>query len=1525
MTVTNKRNTGSVPVPRARPQVPADVPTRTPSAARQPAVATPKAAPSAITTDRATERAVGNVPKPFNGTALTQNGLNPFSAREFGADVLNAVSGVGAASIQGVDPLGALSGVKDGTVQMEVPLKAGTYKAAGHEFTVQPNTVMRVDVEVRNGMVVPSRDRDGDSTGRGTKVEVHPPLDLPAWVEGKGAYVQDRGNGRGDITAKLGGWFDTKVQKNTSLALPDVVRTFTAGSEQPGGAKPSKKEAGFPTEMFQLDRAAFSGQVSMKDSVIQAGPAALDLAPGTKVTVSGNGQQARLQGDVRLDGGRINQDGAAIQMGPGSAKVDITYARSAQGNMDVRTQVTGLNAQLKGAELRAPGAGGKEDRISVGEVSVTQGRLDLSSSIRVDANGKPSVTGTRTSISLQASGTLNGAQLHIPDDKDTARVDVAAGRVEGRLEMGPSGVKVDASFKDVALGVEDLQTRGNGARADIHHARATGDATFKTDGRDFDLRVNARSLDVRVDDHAGRMHATQVDLGRSTITGSGTLSLGNRTGTDIRGNLNVDVTLDDLKVRNPANTPVVDVAQGGRIQGTIQSITAGTDGTFELQGRANLDARLEQVNIDLPGVKAQGTAQVKGPTDITITQDGVNFGNATARITGTVEDARIRAGEEGHLDLKAGSGIDLNVNQLGFNGVTGTSMTLGKGSTITGTLDSGRLLVGGTTLDLKPGSTATLDIDSVALRGSQRELTGKLTVDGRVATNTSVETFNSTPGMKITSPVAADGSLKVTVDNVALRQDGTATLRGVGVQLDARMGKVTGVTGQSTAAAQPLPTHAVTETPQLPATQSAPVKRSPTGVLSAQQVAQMNAVQMAGAQAVRGKDFNPLDVARQVKNGTVQVSIPVEGRVGEGWLTSATFPKGTTLDVTLQVKDGNIVRDQTRATFSHTGDGPAWVTVRGAYFDKEGTMRLDLGGMKDFAVPGFEKMPAGVDGFVNRLQTGQSSSGGSAGLNAFQLGGARVDVKDAQFRAGRIALPGGHVDLAEGSRLSVSGTLKAATLSGTVDLNGVSLQQDGIALDAGKGRADVRVEYRQQAGRAVVNTQLSNVNVETKYAVQKRANGDYVHLGAGRVENGTFTFGSTVALDRQGRPTGVTPGDVTMEVPRFVGTVQGARLTVPDADGTAQVEVGPSSVDGALSINGRQVALRGSVKGLDVAVSDLQTGTAQGRVDVEHARIRGDATVEFSSEKGIKVDGNVQDVSVVARRVLGQGGALTVDAGSTVVTGKGTLRLDSAGALSMEGNLHVDTQLNLVKGPGSPTVASGSRVVADVERVALGGDGGLTIKGRGVVDLNVKDLNTTLGGQRVVGDAHVQGGGNVTFDSKRGLSLPGQLAVDLRVADAQLGVGGQKVDLGGASRAQLLFTNLEVGPDGRPRQVDLGAGSRIRADVDGGTLSVPGLSGPLTLQSGTTGEFVMDNLTATEAGVKRAQGRLKLSAVVAANDAAFARLPQGVLRMERLQDGRMKLDVEIPSVTLREDGTFAVDGTGIRLDARVGQVKARTR
>jgi LysM repeat protein len=1250
---------------------------------RSPGRIQPVPTPRARRADLAPATAPASGWTPAKGTPVAtppadpQGNFLPFDADAQAAAALDSLKQLAPAGITGVDPLQALDGVKDGKATITVPLQPGHYKAGGHGFDVKPGTVARIEVEVKDGRIVPARDAHDRPTGRGTQITVDPPLDLPLWITGKGAYVKDKGGSQAAFEADLGGWFDKKLVDLKSTKLKDVVGGLAAdssGKSHGGGS--------IPNGLIRADQVQFSAQVSMTDNVVKAGAATIDLAPGSRLTASGDGRHATLDGQVNLDRASLSEGGTQLKLGAGSAHVHADFSTQADGTMRLKTSVSGVNArvdQLSLEHARKPGDT-DPDRLELANSQLSNGSLDLDATFKPQTGSVlPAMTQSSVRLHGDAEGSLVGAKLTMPDAVDTADVRLGPGRYKGSLDIRPSGNKIDVDIKGTTLDLRDLDGAKDGAKIGISSGHIEGDVHYTHDdaNKDVTFSANARKVDFKIDGYQGHSDTDNVDFKSINVTGAGTVKLSPK-GLDVDGDMHVAAAVNDLTIASRTGAGGVDLGKGTTLDGDATHFHSGGTAPIELTAKTSVDANVKSLDVNTAGLSAKAHGTLKGTADLQIGGGNASlvFHDSTANVT--VDSAKLGSdtGAMG-LDVAKGSTMKLNIAEGRFDSTAGRAsgaMSLKPGSSIDATLDSGHMTVQGQRVELDKGSHARFDVTSLdAASGQSPALKGALTVDASVRTG--ALSGLQAAGIKVTTEGAATGKVKVSVPDVNMTSDGRVTYSNAHVALDAKVGNL-------------KPGEVAPDAPV------ATKGTSPRGVLTPDQVKAESAAEIAGASTVgRPTNYDPLDAAKHIKNGTLQLEIPVDGRVGKGYWKSADFPAGTTMKLQLTVKDGKIVPDQTKAGFSKPGDAALWITAKGVHFDKDNSLRLQLGGTFGYepAIPGMEHLPLDVGSLMDRLK----SNGGQTDpntLKAFKLDQARLDVTDATFTPGKMDVPGGWIDVGPDTKLSVHGTMKNATLSGRVQLNGVDITQDGVALKGSKGSSDISVAWND----GVATTTLDHLNVDTDYAVEKRSNGDYLKLARGHVSDGKMTMTVPFSVEKLQAK---LPTSATLDVPKFSGTVDGARLSTVDKQGRpSTLEIGRAQVDGEVHIDADRVQVKGAITQADVAVRGFRASGANGAADIEYARMVGSGQLDFSSNQGLSLDANVSSLDVRANKAQANVPGAKQSAGRTRITGNGHVSFDTTKGLAVEGELHVDSdvsgELNVPKPATAPKPAAAKPAAA---------------------------------------------------------------------------------------------------------------------------------------------------------------------------------------------------------------------------------------
>jgi hypothetical protein len=246
--------------------------------------------------------------------------------------------------------------------------------------------------------------------------------------------------------------------------------------------------------------------------------------------------------------------------------------------------------------------------------------------------------------------------------------------------------------------------------------------------------------------------------------------------------------------------------------------------------------------------------------------------------------------------------------------------------------------------------------------------------------------------------------------------------------------------------------------------------------------------------------------------------------------------------------------------------------------------------------------------------------------------------------------------------------------------------RDDLALSGGAGRAELRVGWRREGDKAIIDGGLTNLSLDTKALTRKGEKGDYVSLGAGRLSGGSLSFDSEVALDARGLPrldSKPVIKQATVTLNNFSGELLGARQTT--AQGTA--EVGPSHLEGAVGYStDKGLTVKAKVDTLDAHVTGLSMKRAGRTVTVEQARLSGrSGTLDLGPGRMV-VDAKQLAWDATVSEVSTRTNAATLKAGQVHISGQGNLKYDSKGELRVEGSLHVDG-----KGSGEAKVVTVDR------------------------------------------------------------------------------------------------------------------------------------------------------------------------------------------------------------------------------------------
>lgn len=1146
--------------------------------------------------------------------------------------------------------LGALG---DGKATVDVPLKAGRYTVKGVSFTVEPGTVARVNVQVKNGELVPVGNGQ-----HGTSVKIDPPLDLPLWITGKGVELQGT-DAKQKFEAELGGFFDVSFKSKKLSELVSGARPAGESSGAPAPAKSNGKgDAGLgelANQMLDLSKVKVDAKVTLRESELDLGGAKVKVDGSTLFSVKGDGQHATVSGHVQLDGFALKEGGVefASSGSGGQAELSSSIDR-VNGGYQLDSKLSGLKMTVDQftstqASTVVPG---KVDKVSLGPTEIHDGELRLVTKLGMNGLAATGMSKPTVTMSLKASGELKDAQLTVKDAKDSATASVR-GQFSGSLSLGPEGAQFDAKLTGAHVDVRDLQQTVHGNKVSIERAVADGDVHFTNAPGRLTVDGEAKRLDIVVDDFKGGSAKMQADLGRTSVTGQGKFHIGAE-GVRAEGRMHGEANIDSASF-------AVGKGKGGSlgsssVSGDVTKLALGKGAATMRLENVKADVGVQRVSLEVGQANVTGGGRVKGTGTVVLDANGFTL-DGKGQVSMQLDDGRVHSSTL-DLQMTKGSGAELNINELSLGKTT--SVKVGPGSRLDAVLAGGSLQVGGTTVELEKGGRAQVSVKSVELREGKTDLRGSVKLDAKVKAGGALGQLE-VQGVKV-HPADVEGRVKVSIDDVHLADD-RLSFKNAQVSLDAKVGKYVGVA-----------------TPGQPGLGSL---QDPVPVVSAADVKKSTAAQLAGiAPPMAAAGASPVEALRLLRDGDVRVEVPMQGTIEALGIDVVKLPPGSKLDLTLSVRDGKVVPADTKVQLSG-GVKAVGVEVLGVHLDEKMRVHADLkvaGRAVSVLVPGV-KVPADMDSLANLAakntkggaSTASSPASKSEGKSELlDLAHAQLDVSNATFSKGRLSIPGGSLELAEGSKLSFHGTPLSGELTGSVALDGVTLTRDDVALKGTGGRGELRLSYRREGDKAVVDGSLANLAMSTDYVVRKSADGDYVSLGAGKMSGGSVSLHAELPVDARGLPvfTGLAANsDATINVPSFSGDLKGARMTTP----RGSAAIGPSHVEGSVGFSkAGGLTLKASVDAVDAEVAGVQVRQQGKHLDVEQARLKGrSGTIDLGPDR-LSVDAKQLAWDATVRQVDAKVPRGQLKAGQVHVSGEGRFSYDSKKELKVEGRLHVD-------------------------------------------------------------------------------------------------------------------------------------------------------------------------------------------------------------------------------------------------------------
>ncbi|MCK6512902.1 hypothetical protein L6R29_23480 [Myxococcota bacterium] len=1260
------------------------------------------------------------------------------------------------------DPLSLVGQMKDGDIRMSVPLTKEMINNG--MLKLGDNARAEVSFAVKDGQIDFSK----------TRVDLQDVRALGLFKV-KGLEIDRNGRLRADtifrpdVTKKLLG------ADRIPPTMEGLSQVLKAQSERSNGAAGS-----FPLPNDILIQA--EGIALRTDRPISLGGGnLLDLKEGTRVDLQGDLRHATLTGRGGIDQLKLEGQGSKIDLGSGQIAFRAEMDRDAQGHIRADLQIDRADVAVRSLQHQS-----RSERLQVEQAGLRNGQIRAQ--VNIDADGKPQIGSVQLNGELAASSVQLEKEGQVSLAARDLRANVSLTEDGRQLSQGPDRIRltgVDATvdrlyvqsakgdraemrgtIEDASFGQErtsqaaptpyaeiprfqgtlsgQLQRDPDGRKAEVTLQEATVSGSVRADARGIAADVQVERVDTSVRDLAVSHGGHSVDIREGSLVGRGDVALGG-------GGLQADAS--------------------GRVRGSLRDgkIDLGALGRVDLADGTQADLHVDRAKFGSQGIQdlsAKGTASIG------------------------VDDGRIRLNGLGEIDIARGSRADVEVlsSTLGPRLNEGRFEARGR---IQGGLDRGTLRLGDIAdVDLQ-GTRFDLDLKHIEKKPNQAlpSLRGdmKLETDMAVGLRQALKTRLGETAVK-----DIEGRVALDLKDVLVDGTGRVNIERAGVQLDAKIGEISGKINLDPQALRLPSTTPSTAHPSAVTTPSTAHATSAAPSAALSNVARLDASKPVIDQPLA---IDPMAIAKRIQNGVVDVELPIQ----EAGIENTTKILGLrTLDVApdtkliakLHVEDGRINYEKSSIRLNKPIEALGMFDLNLPRINKDGKVVVGVMG-KDINITnwvlGREQLPSRVSNFVDEAASWQkSSTGGSVDIQRSldqagrfaSLGGLSFKAQGVSLAPGRLQIgDNDYIELDGSNRVDLQGNAQQVSIKGELPANKTFVDLGGSRLDIAEGR--VRFEADIQTGLSTTGRLDGASQIDVRLAIPKasvnelyhaRDNGDHFHLKSGEIQDAQLHLQHRFNVQNDGTLRSKTSPKVDLSVGRFVGKMGASEITLRNSDGTpAKMALQEAQASGSLraDTNGLTAALdlsavKASLRGLDLdavgqKIVDLD-GSLQGA-----GRLSLDPRTGFNLDGNFQIDGNVQDARIrmgnhvdldlstnsqasIALRKLGFGpqglrldGDLTVDAGldrgSMQVGDRPPLRFEKGSSLRMSSHLkHDDLGPSLtLNGHLHAKLAHGQSLGAvDTSRGTL--DASLD---GGIADINLGDITLQPDGAYKIKDPSI--------------------------------------------------------------------------------------------------------------------------------------------------------------------------------------------
>ena len=1178
-----------------------------------------------------------------------------------------------------------------------------------------------------------------------------------------------------------------------------------------------------------------------------------------------NAESTATVGNVAVSGtGNVVIDNNTGSVDVGALGGKLT-AKNAQGDINVATSATEIEATLNGGNINAENATVGSAKIGTAEgaqgnavIGTNTGSIDLVGTFdgKLTANNAQGDINVATSAT-EIEATLNGGNINITNAESTATV--------GNVTVSGTGnVVIDNNTGSVDVGTLGGKLTAKNAQGNINVSNSVNDVDVVLNGGNLDVTNDAGTAEVV-------NNAVVSGTGNATIDKAKTIELGGDLTGDITVNTSVETINGGAAGTGKTVDGNVDVAQNtgsitlGNVTGVLKLRDAqGNVDVFQKAG--NVDAMLSGGQLRVSQVDEGGKAKVDGYGKAIIGKASsveANTSNGNLHLDGNnlqieggtldVDVANVSKKEDGTVaEVKATGALDSveikNVNDgtnVSFNDVT-------KANGGTGTVDI---------TDSKLGNVSA----SGTVEGdfNVTNVEGKIASTGEIQGTTNITDFK---GDAASFNTVKDVNVKSADPNNKEGFSGSLTIKdGKGhVQFD------TGVVGKDTDSVNINLNNGSVKTADGVVLHNANFSGNGTVDVTVDKLESFN--QINDSVEINRKKLTSggkLNSQITVNSGEFTItnadSITVDGHNENGG-RKLTIENKITDDVNIGRigKDGVAVAAENATIGGNldigTADGSVTVgTVKGKTEIDIANENVNLG--------------LGDGNSVDNVTIGDIAAGkfatiGTAGdININGKGSLKVDTQAGDItvsnkRLGEINAENATVGNVNAGDATIAGDVKLGTAENVkIDtVEGLVKVDDGKAIKVATkaGSLDLGTVTSVNAGEIT-----NNVDIESVGAVEIAKVGGQTTIGTATDDVSIKTANDLVKVDNGTNVSVVNGKDVT------VGTISG-ELKVDD---------------------GKAIKVATKAGSLDLGtVTSVNAGEITNNVDIESvgaveiAKVGGQTTIGTATDDVsiktandlVKVD-NGTNVSVVNGKDVTVGtisGELKVDDGKAikVATKAGSLDLGtvvSVNAGEIANNVDIDSvgTVNITKVGGKTTIGD----IAAGKFATIGTADDININGKGSLKVENEANNITAGNIKQVSVKTANGNINiVTAEDLTFTTVNGNVNVTSEIktvngrnvnGDVSIAKNTGKVELLGTVN-NLVLSNVAGGSSvvnkvNNKAEITTTVGSatikeskQLQATVDGGTLTATKVNdvANITVNSGTANVGSAKSLDATVNG-----------------------------------------------------------------------------